>query len=108
MSREIAPKPDWRNLFCPECHNVRRLPYGADETAPPPWCLHHGGDYSWHAPHPSNEYGWTPMVFLEDVLRDTVLRTLDGMASADGVIQADPATATDAILAVLAVEGGVR
>lgn len=36
---------------------------------------------------------------LYDALEEVILKTLDGMASPDGTIQADPRTATDEIMA---------
>lgn len=61
---EITPKRGWAHFACTDCGNVRMLPSGSKLfNADMPWCVHNG-DYSWHGPSsPTNEYGWTPMVY---------------------------------------------
>jgi predicted RNA-binding Zn-ribbon protein involved in translation (DUF1610 family) len=57
---------NWVQFGCPKCGNVVLLPAMRDEETP--WCLHAGGNYSWHEPHrlTQTEDGgvraWTKMV----------------------------------------------
>jgi hypothetical protein len=60
----FAGREGWQQFGCPDCGNVRLLPWNPDEA--PPWCIHHDGNYSWRAPgHP--EFDWTPMVRIEAI-----------------------------------------
>lgn len=60
---ELKPPEGWRHFGCPYCGRTFTLPAESDEA--PPWCVSHGGSYSWNGPHAVTQAGprpWTQMV----------------------------------------------
>ena len=48
----------WDTFGCAGCGHVWTLP--AVQTEAAPWCVHHGGNYSWRPPSPATQDGAWP------------------------------------------------